>query len=143
VVNVDATEPHRGHALDAVIAIPVVMEGDVEVTGVVRVARTDQVNILVSGRGRLGSVGKFAPGNGDVIRAFGDVNRAVRRVVNRAVVNPDVLPGALAAAINRDAVVGAAGRHVEIHVLHNDVRGVDPEVAGLHSRVGADADDRL
>jgi hypothetical protein len=146
----DASKANGGHALNAILSIPVVMKGDVELPGIghiiiVAANKVDRVVVAVDG-----VVIKFTPGNGYKVGFPGDVHRAIEDVKKRAVINPDV-PRSI---FNHDAIVFAKLIGVrDVKVPDNDVGGGNRDfvvvISAVNSKatnergVGAEADDSL
>jgi hypothetical protein len=130
VVRVDS--PEADARRPRVLLVPVVVErdGDVDVGGSVVPAADEDAVVVVE---------EVAPGNCDVARPVRDVDEAVGRGVEGAVVDPDV-----GAVEDRERVAAAVDGAGEADVLDDDVRpSLDPDRADGDHRAVADAEDRL
>ena len=89
VVEMHGAPAHRGHPLLATLRPPVVMEGDMQLPFAVRllVIGTEQAGERVV---LIGLIIEFAPRHRDVVGRAADVQVAVHRIHECAMVNPDV-----------------------------------------------------
>src|ERR1041384_6729607 len=116
------------------------MERHMQLAGVgggVAVIAADEVDVLVPGRCR---VIELAPRNGDEVATTRDVEMAVERIVDGAMIHPDVSWELLAG----DAIILAvAARIGDVEVADDDVGAVVQAKITDDGSIGADADDGL